>query len=523
MQLKERALNRRDFLANAAAATLAATARASAESKTSPVNTPESRTERRPNVLLLMSDQHKRSCMGVCGDSVAVTPNLDRLAGESVRFINGYCNNPTCAPSRASMMTGLFTHNLRNNGVGPYAPGFETMPDRFSRAGYFTGLIGKMHALDAQLHGFAYQLEFNEWFQSLGPKSELYAAEVGEDPNSGSGLPQIPGLWERGGDPWKGHIVPDGRLGSVAVGRPSLMEEKDHFESFIARETIHFLETYGQNDEPFFLISSMLKPHNPFMPAKKFAEMFHPDEMKLSPTWGKANLDNIPRHVRRSIENSPFTPELKDASEARKRTAYYYGNLAQMDDCMGQILQALTRLGLDHNTIIVYTSDHGEMLGDLGLWGKFQFYEGSCAVPLLFRMPGAAPAVCNTPVSLVSLSATLTDLCDVPALSPTDGKSFAELVRQPASDFKYGPVFAEYDLGKNSAKYMILDERWKYTYWIDDLPELYDLSSDPQELHNLSSSPEHAAKVKELHEKLFEWHTPQPVNEKKQRNESSEQ
>jgi len=502
-------LNRRDFLANVAAATLATTAGASAESKTSEVKTSEPRTGRRPNVLLLMSDQHKRTCMGVSGDPVAVTPNLDRLAGESVRFTNGYCNNPTCAPSRASMMTGLFTHHLRNNGAGPYAPGFETMPGRFSRAGYFTGLIGKMHALDAQLHGFAYQLEFNEWFQSLGPATKLYVNELG-GPNSGAGLPQIPGLWERGGDPWKGHIEPDGRLGNVAVGRPSLMEEKDHFESFVARETIHFLETYGQNDEPFFLISSLLKPHNPFMPAQRFAEMFRPEEMKLSPTWGKANLENIPHHVRRSIEDSPFTPELRDASEARKRVAYYYGNLAQSDDCIGQILRALTRLGLDRNTIVVYTSDHGEMLGDLGLWGKFQFYEGSCGVPLLFRIPGAAAAVCDTPVSLVSLSATLTDLCNVPALGPTDGKSFAELVRQPASNSRYGPVFAEYDLGKNSAKYMILDERWKYTYWIDDLPELYDLSSDPQELRNLSRSPEHAGKVKELHEKLFAWHTPPP-------------
>jgi choline-sulfatase len=191
--------------------------------------------------------------------------------------------------------------------------------------------------------------------------------------------------------------------------------------------------------------------------------------------------------------------------------ASYYGNLAQTDDCAGQILRALTRLGLDRNTIVVYTADHGEMLGDLGLWAKFQFYEGSCGVPLMFRMPGAAPAVCDAPVSLVSLSATLTDLCDVPALSPTDGKSFAALVRRPDSHLDNGPVFAEFDLGKSSAKYMIRDDHWKYTYWIDDLPELYDLSSDPQELRNLSRSPEHAAKVKELHEKLFAWHTPPPA------------
>lgn len=382
------------------------------------------------------------------------------------------------------------------------------MPERFQHAGYFTGLIGKMHAMDAQLHGFQYQLEFSEWFQCLGPTaSQLYANEMG-GPGSGAGFPQIPGLWERAGDPWKQHITPDGRLGPVAVGRPSLMDVKDHFESFVARETIHFLETYGQTDQPFFLISSFLKPHNPFMPAKEFAELYQPENMELSRTWGKADLGNIPRRVRQSIQHDHFTPELKEPSEARKRMAYYYGNLAQMDDCAGQILRALTRLGLDRNTVVVYTSDHGEMLGDLGLWAKFQFYEGSCGVPVMFRMPGSAPAVCDAPVSLVSLSATLTDLCDVPTLSATDGQSFAELVRRPESRTGRPPIFAEFDLGNSGAKYMILDGQWKYTYWVDDMPELYDLSSDPQELRNLSRSPEHAGKVQELRERLFAWHTP---------------
>lgn len=510
-------MNRRDFLTSAAVATLAATAGAPAESKNPDAKRPEPRKERRPNVLLLMSDQHKRACMGVSGDRVAVTPNLDHLARESVEFTNVYCANPVCGPSRASIMTGLFTHSIGNNGRGPYGSRFTTMPDRFSRAGYFTGLIGKMHAVDAQLHGFAYQLEFNEWFQSIGPKTKLYADELGY-PNMGAGLPQVEGLWYNG-DPWKGHREPDGRLGHVAVGRPSAMEEQDHFESFIAHETIHFLETYAQNDAPFFLVSSFLKPHDPFMPAKRFADMFDPEKMALSPTWGKADLNNIPRRVRSVIENCPYTPELREASAARKRMAYYYGNLAQTDDCIGQVMSALKRLGLDQNTIVVYTADHGEMLGDLGLWNKFQFYEGSCAVPFMVRTPKSTPARCDTPLSLVSLSATLTDLCDVPELTPTDGKSFAGLVRQPNSHQHYGPVFAEFSLGNSGAKYMIREGKLKYTYWVDDLPELYDLSSDPAELHNLASSPKHAATVRDLRDKLFAWHT--PPNSKMRRAESA--
>lgn len=473
--------------------------------------------QRRPNVLLLMSDQHKRSCMGVAGDAVASTPNLDRLARESVRFTNAYCTNPVCAPSRASMLTGLYTHNLlhgelkgRGDNSIPYSPKHKTVAHHFSRADYLTALIGKMHFVDAQTHGFNYQLEFNDWYQALGPKVTLYEDEVGH-PDSGAGLPQIESLWQ-GKDPWKGHRQLDNRQGAVAVGRPSVMEEPDHFESFVARESIHFLENYTQ-DEPFFLVSSFLKPHEPFMPAQRFAEMFPPEQMKPSPTWGKADLQQLPERVRRSIELCHATPELglsrKDIAEVRKRIAYYYGNLAQTDDCVGQILSALTRLGLDRNTIVLYTSDHGEMLSDLGLWDKFQFYEGSCGVPLTVRMPGGTPGVCNTPVSLISLSATLTDLCGVPSPGPSDGKSFADLVRHPDSNASNGPVFAEYSLGNDNAKYMIRDGDYKYTYWVHDMPELYDLRSDPQEMHNLANQPKYRATVARLQKRLFEWHRPQ--------------
>ncbi len=496
-------VNRRDFLATAGAATLSAISTPSpAQENTEGV----SPTKKRPNVLLIMADQHKRSCMGVCGDAVAKTPNLDQLAQQSVRFTNAYCNNPVCAPSRASMMTGLYSHNLNDYMERPYGPRFATMPTRFGDAGYFTALIGKMHAVDAQLHGFQYQLEFNDWFQAIGPAAKLYADELGA-PNSGAGQPQIRGLWRRG-DPWKGHRTPDHRLGSVAVGRPSIMPEEEHFEEFVSSETVRFLETYAEQDKPFFLISSFLKPHDPFMPAQPFAGMFTPEEMSLSPTWGKAHLDAMPRRVRDYIVRCPHTPELLQAPEAKKRIAYYYGNLAQTDHCAGEVLGALSRLGLEENTIVIYTSDHGEMLSDLGLWNKFQFYEGSCGVPLMFKLPGASPAVCNAPVSLVSLSSTLTDLCGIPDQGSHDGKSFADLVRDPASTRNPGPVFAEFSLGNSAAKYMIRDGDWKYTYWVDDMPELYDLSSDPQELNNLALLPSYAAKVKDLKQKLFEWHTP---------------
>ena len=484
------------------------------ESASAAEPTPSARAKHpksRPNVLLIMADQHRRSCMGVAGDTVARTPNLDRLANQSVRFTNVYCTNPVCAPSRASMLTGLFNHHLQTKGNDQgYSPRFKTIAEHFGNAGYFPALIGKMHFVDAQVHGFQYQLEFNEWLQAIGPRTKLYADET-YYPNSGAGLPQVESLWRSEGDPWKDQREFDGRLGPVAVGRTSKMVEADHFESFVGRESVRFLETYGKADEPFFLISSFLKPHDPFMPAERFANMFKEEDMRLSPTWGKANLSELPEPVKHDIETSHVTPELLHAQAARQRIASYYGSLAQTDDCVGQILQALTRLDLDRNTIVIYTSDHGEMLSDLGLWNKFQFYEGSCGVPLLIRLPDSTAAVCDTPLSLISLAATIGELCSVPLPGPSDGHSFADLIAKPHSGRDHGPVFAEFALGTKGEKYMIRQGNYKYTFWVHYRPELYDIAIDPEEMHNLAGDPAHQGTVARLAQRLFAWHQPAAV------------
>ena len=334
-----------------------------------------------------MSDQHRRDCLGIEGHRFARTPNLDALARSGMRFTSAYCANPVCTPSRASLLTGLYTHHHQawNNAV-PWPFEHKTMAHYFGGAGYMTALVGKMHFVDGQTHGFDYHVGFSDWYQYLGPKTKLYADELSRA-NSGSGMPENDDLWRDKGDPWKGVRTLDGREGPVAVGRASEIAEEDHFESFVARETVRFLRTHGRK-RPFFAVSSCLKPHDPFMPARRFAEMFRPEDMELPPTWGKVNLDQVPREVRRSIERNAPTPELQNPDQARQRIAMYYANLAQMDDAMGTVLSALRELDLENDTIVLYTSDHGEMLGDHGLWQKFQFYEGSCGVPLIFRSPG---------------------------------------------------------------------------------------------------------------------------------------
>lgn len=293
------------------------------------------------------------------------------------------------------------------------------------------------------------------------------------------------------------------------MGRISALPEEDHFESFVARESIRFLEQFGKK-QPFVLISSFLKPHAPFIPAERFGKMFHPQDMTLPETWGKVDLATVPKIIRERIRYNSVTPELHDPEQAKLRIAMYYACLAQTDDNVGKILRALQELGLEQDTIIIYTADHGEMLAEHGLWQKFVFYESSVGVPLIFRVPGltSADAQCRTPVSHIQLLPTLADLCGVPGPSELDGTSLTELLRDPnrTLDTK---VFAVHALESKAARYMLRHGDYKYSYYVNDMPELYDLRTDPVEMKNLALLPEHKDKVDEMKRELFAWHVPE--------------
>ena len=460
------------------------------------------------NVLLIMSDQHTPGALGIRGDTVARTPNLDSLARSGLRFDHAYSADPVCVPSRASLLTGLYSHNHKtyDNGT-PWPFENKTIAHALAGAGYMTALIGKMHFVDAQTHGFDYKLDFNDWYQYLGPKTKLRAEEI-VDPNSGSGLPQIDDLWRDRGDPWTGVIENDNREGYVAVGRISALAEEDHFESFVTRESIRFLRNHGTK-QPFFLACSFLKPHDPFMPAERFAKMFHAGEMNLPRTWNKVDLSTVPRFVRESIRYNWATPELNAPEMAKLRIALYYASLAQTDDCVGKVLRELHDLSLDEDTIVLYTSDHGEMLGTHNLWQKNLFYDPSAGVPLIVRAPGITGenAVCETPVSLVQVFQTLTDLCGLPARPGLDGSSFADALHRP-QEARDTEIFAELNLPGRHAGYMIRAGNFKYCYYPNDMPELYDVAADPDEMKNLALRPEFKGRADEMQARLFAWYRP---------------
>jgi len=238
--------------------------------------------------------------------------------------------------------------------------------------------------------------------------------------------------------------------------------------------------------------------------------MFRPEDMKLPDTWGKVDLSKVPKEIRDSIENNRPTPELRSKEQGKRRLALYYANLAQMDDCLGRVLNALRELDLEKDTVILYTADHGEMLGEHGLWQKFVFYESSVGVPLIVRAPGITQGVARskTPVSLVQVLPTILELCGLPALSGLDGASLTPDLREP-SKTRDTTVFSEFNLRTPRAKYMIRRGDFKYNYYVNDMAEMYNLRQDPKEMRNLALEPASAGTVSELKAQLFQWHKPE--------------
>jgi choline-sulfatase len=458
-------------------------------------------TAGRPNVLVIMTDQHRREYMTAAGSALVPTPNIDRIAARGVRFTNAVCPYPVCAASRASLLSGLYPHThgvINNTDLLDWRT--RTVAHHFSDAGYHTGLIGKMHFNDGHTHGFQYFLGFNDWFMYLGPKVQAYADEIANHPigpkffetvnDDGSGLPELPGVW--GGKlPWAGHV---NRMGFASGIAP-----EDQFDAFVARESVRFLERYGKG-EPFFLVTSFLKPHPPLHPPRPWDERYPVDKVVLPPV---GDVEQYPKSVQQRIAGFQ---RLGD-ERLRAHRAGYLGNLAYVDTCVGEVYRSLERLGLLENTIVVYTADHGEMDGDHGLYQKFCLFDPSVGVPLIVSYPGKLPEgkISHELVEYLGIYPTVAELSDTSGPRGIDAASFAELVRRP--DGK-GPeaVFSEFNLKARTDCYMVRTKRYKYIYNRGDRAELYDLEADPRENVNREADTSLARVRGELHDRLMAWH-----------------
>jgi uncharacterized sulfatase len=451
---------------------------------TGPVNGPPMAegAKAKMNVLFIISDDLNTD-LGCYGDPWVRSPNIDRLAERGVRFDRAYCQYPLCNPSRASMLTGL-----RPDGTGVMTNGLHfrekhpkivTLPQLFRENGYFVARVGKLY--------------------HYGVPGEIGTSGVMDDPPSWHQV-----VNPRGRDKdeeYKIHTLTPGQYGGTLSWYAADGRDEEQTDGIGATEAIQLLER--RKDEPFFLAVGFYRPHTPYVATKKYFKWYPTDQVQLA-SGPEDDRDDIPEAaLSDKAEQKRLTDPLR-----REVIQAYYASISLMDAQVGRVLGALDRLGLRDKTIVVFTSDHGYLLGEHGLWQKQSLFEQSARVPMIISVPGMATGGQGAagPVELVDLYPTLAELAGLSAPDHLEGKSLRPMLDDPTVRVKTGAITqVERRRGAGSQKnpimgYSIRTERWRYTEWAggEEGVELYDHETDPEEFTNLAKDAKHADTVAEI-------------------------
>jgi choline-sulfatase len=421
-----------------------------------------------PNLLLLMVDQLTPSALPIYGHTITKAPNLEALAERGVVFDSAYCNSPLCAPARAIFMSGqLASTNRVYDNAAEFHSDIPTFAHYLRRAGYLTILSGKMHFCGPdQLHGFEQRLT-----------TDIYPADFGWTPDW-TKFDQRPSWYHN--------------MSSVTDAGPSVRTNQLDFDEevvFAAQKRLYDLARTGDG-RPFCMVVSLTHPHDPFTITEEYWNLYREDDIDLPRVT--IPVDSLDPHSKRLrfVCNQDAEP----VTEAQIRAARhaYYGAISFVDAQVGRLLKTLREIRLDEDTVVIFLGDHGEMLGERGLWYKMSFFEGACRVPLVVSAPGRfAPRRVAQSVSLVDLLPTLVDIAHDGAPPPyaarTDGRSLLpHLEGRDGHDLVLGEYLAE---GTVAPMVMIRRGPYKFIHCPGDPDLLYDLASDPDELRNLAGDP----------------------------------
>jgi choline-sulfatase len=417
----------------------------------------------RPNILFICSDQHTGGALGINGHPIVKTPHLDRLAAGGVSFRHAYSGNPVCAPGRASMMTGRFASDVRSYcNSTPFDGNTPTWGNRLRDAGYHCQATGKLDLWHGKDFGF---LEFET---SHGHS---------EDPDITS-LFRSPVCFRSG--------ERNNANGSYS-DRPAPDLKK-------AQRVMYFLREESRKlSQPWCMYVGCSKPHPKFDAASRFREIYPPEKMPL-PRWPEDYLEQ--RHpMFQVLANFKNLQVPIPAERVRRARSAYFGLISELDEVIGMVLDELVRTGQRENTLIVYTSDHGEMLGEHGLWLKNVLLENAVRVPLILAGPGVPKGqVVNTPVSHVDAVATMLEAGGGAMSGELRGHSLLHMDRHPG--FAYSESHSE---GNCTGSFMIRKGNWKYLYFTGGDPLLFDMSAPDGEFRNLAKEKQHAPLLKEMH------------------------
>jgi arylsulfatase len=445
--------------------------------------------QNRPNILYLMTDQHRGDCLGCAGNPVIKTPHLDSIAKEGVVFSSAYSSTPSCTPARSAILTGLSPWHHGMIGYGRVAGEYPCeLPGALRDAGYYVYGIGKMHwHPQRRLRGYhKILLDESGRVQSPGFVSDYH-------------------LW------FKEH-APDLDPDATGIGwndyrsKAYALPERLHPTAWTADRAVDFIEKY-ERSEPFVLKVSFARPHSPYDPPQRFIDMYDEDDMP-APVVGDWAARYAPH-------DDPPKPALWHGDlgvrQARESRWAYYGSITFIDEQIGRILAALKKSGKYDSTLIIMFSDHGDMLGDHHLWRKTYAYEGSAKIPMLLRWPKSMGMdrqrgkTLPQPVELRDVLPTFLDAAGVPIPNNLDGRSLLELVRGNTKDWRPF-IDLEHSMCYNQDHWNALtDGRFKYIYYAYvGREELFDLTDDPHELHNLAADPVYKPTLLQWRQRMVE-------------------
>jgi iduronate 2-sulfatase len=458
-------------------------------------------TGKRPNVLFIMSDDLNNS-LGCYGHPIVKSPNIDKLAARGVRFDRAYCQFPLCGPSRNSVLTGLYPNTtgiLTNAQVFRQTiPRQISLPQAFRLDGYLAARIGKLYHYGVPA--------------SIGSNGHDDPAswEIEMNPAGCDHLEEEPKIFS---------LTP-GQFGGTLSWYASPKTDQFHTDGLEAAEAEWFLERCAKTpDRPFFLGLGFFRPHTPYVAPQRYFELYPEASMPVVQGVPEDQKD-LPKAALGSYkkEQDKLTDDLR-----RQAVQAYFASISFMDAQVGRVLDALNRLGLEDNTIVVLISDHGYHLGEHGLWQKQSIFEESARVPLIIAGPGVARpgTTAGAPVGLIDLYPTLAELCGVKAPGNLQGQSLVPILKDTATKGRgwavsqvvrgggfnrMGASPAVADKGVRVFGYSLRTPRWRYTEWDEGKQgrELYDHDADPKELTNLANVSEHSEVVTSLSTQLHQ-------------------
>ena len=481
---------------------------------------PTTPNQRAVNLLFIMTDQQRWDAMSCYGNTVIKTPNFDQLAREGARFTSFYSACPVCTPARTAMLTGhdIYANQVlsNNDATKTDAPPFPSFDQILLRNGYAGEYHGKYHSPYRLAVDYTQPVRWLNGKQAppgskaLVSESEAYGEFVRAHAASRTVQPGQLSAGKDGNytpiplDINFGKTNPTKAAQDTMYGRLEIPAEFSR-TAFTAKEGIAALERL--KDKPFTLTISIDPPHPPMIVSEPYYSLYPPAQIPLPASLNDPRTDSPYGPKFRAGERSYQNPE-----NVRQMSSIYYGMISEVDDWVGKILKRLDELGLADHTLVIFTSDHGEMLGDHGLHSKMVFYEGSAHVPLLMRLPGVIPAgtVVRTPASQLDMFATILEYLNQPA-HPSAGQSLRPFIEGKA-DGKGRCIVSEWP-SSSLPGFMVFDGRWKLLFGrtkaATSLDALYDLQTDPEEVKNLLGSnsvrEQNLAEASRMKELLVQW------------------